>query len=156
MSPVSRASAAALRTVFYGRPHSPVWKHAIFRYLPNRNPSTDQYEISHDWLSRKITRWAENGLNRLAGGGPADRWNITSKTFLTLPYFTILSCVPLQPKRLNRFVRTMAQQTWFAVRKCLLGVASIGNYISGLKSQKKTNIATGMSNLQLNQQTRIT
>ena len=45
--------------------------------------------------------------------------------------------MPLQPKRLNRFARTIAQTTRFPVRKCLLGVALIQNYISGSKLPKK-------------------
>jgi hypothetical protein len=60
-------------------------------------------------------------------------------TNLTLPYLTLLylfSCNRLQQKRLNRFARTIAQTTRFAVRKCLLGVASIRNYILGSKSPK--------------------
>jgi hypothetical protein len=28
--------------------HAFLWKHAIFRHLPSRNPSTDQYKILHD------------------------------------------------------------------------------------------------------------
>jgi hypothetical protein len=45
----SRASAAALSSV--KDDHAFIWKHAIFRHLPSRNPTTDQNEISHDWLS---------------------------------------------------------------------------------------------------------
>jgi hypothetical protein len=37
----------------------------------------------------KITRCAKNGWNPLAGDSPTDRWNITSKTFLSIPYFTL-------------------------------------------------------------------
>jgi hypothetical protein len=58
---------------------------------------------------------------------------------LTLPY--LFSCKPLQPKRLNRFVRMMAQTTRFAVRKCFLGVALIGNYISGSKTPREPQIS---------------
>jgi hypothetical protein len=28
--------------------HAFLWKHAIFRHLPSRNPSTDQDEVLHD------------------------------------------------------------------------------------------------------------
>jgi hypothetical protein len=38
----------------------------------------------------EVTRYAKNGWNRLARGGPTDRSNITSKTFLTIPYLTLL------------------------------------------------------------------
>ena len=42
-----------------------------------------------DYVSEH-TRCAKNGCNRLAGGGPTDRWNITSifVLYFTLPYFT--------------------------------------------------------------------
>jgi hypothetical protein len=67
--------------------------------------------------------------------------NFSSYTllYLTLPYFTLLyltylfSCNRLQQKRLNRFARTMAQTTRFAVRKCFMGVALVRNYILGSK-----------------------
>jgi hypothetical protein len=42
----SCASAAALSSV--KDDHAFLWKHAIFRHLPSRNPETDQYEILHD------------------------------------------------------------------------------------------------------------
>jgi hypothetical protein len=32
----------------------------------------------------------------------------------------LYSCAPVEPNRLNRFLRLMAQNTWFGVRKCLL------------------------------------
>jgi hypothetical protein len=90
----------------------------------------------------KVTRCAKKSWNRLYGGGPTDRWNITSKTLLTILYLTFFYCKPLQPKRLNRSARTMAQTTRFAVRKCLLGVAIIRNCISKSKSPK-AKIAQG-------------
>ena len=63
-----------------------------------------------------------------------ETYTSTFVLFLTLPYFTFFySCMPLQPKRLNRFARTIAQTTRFAVRKCLLGAALIRNYIKGSK-----------------------
>jgi hypothetical protein len=42
----SRTSATALSSV--QDDHAFLWKHAIFRHLPSRNPSTDQNEILHD------------------------------------------------------------------------------------------------------------
>jgi hypothetical protein len=63
--------------------------------------------------------------------------------------------MPSQPKPLNRFARTMAQTTQFAVRKGLLGVALIGNYISGSKPQKTPNFGTGMPNFQPNKYTQL-
>ena len=38
----------------------------------------------------ELTRCAKNGWDRLTGGGPTDRWNITSKAFLPTPYLTLL------------------------------------------------------------------
>jgi hypothetical protein len=37
----------------------------------------------------EVTRCAKIGWNRLTGGGPTNRWNITSKTFLTIPDLTL-------------------------------------------------------------------
>jgi hypothetical protein len=37
----------------------------------------------------EVTRCAENGCNRWAVSSPTDRWNITSKTILTIPYLTL-------------------------------------------------------------------
>jgi hypothetical protein len=66
-------------------------------------------------------------------------FNLKNFSYYTLPYFTLplfFSSHRLQQKRLDRFARTMAQTMRFAVRKCLLGVALIGNYITGPKSPK--------------------
>jgi hypothetical protein len=136
--------------------HAFLWKHAIFRHLHGRNPSTDQHEIFYDWLAGEVTRCSKNGSHRLAGGSPTNRWNITSENFLIIPYLTFFSCNRLQQQRLNRFARTMAQTTRFAVRKCLLGVVTIGNYILGSKPQKTPNFGTGMPNFKPNEYTRIT
>jgi hypothetical protein len=38
----------------------------------------------------EITRFAKNGWNRLDGGGPTDRGNSTSITFLAITYLTLL------------------------------------------------------------------
>ena len=134
----SRASAAALSTVL----RTTTLSYGNMRFsgtCPAETPQPIKMKFCTIDYVGELTRCAKNGWNRLAGGGPTDRWNITSKTFLTilylipyltLPYFTFFfSCMPLQPKRLNRFARTIAQTTRFAVRKCLLGVALIRNYI---------------------------
>ena len=118
--------------------HAFLWEHAIFRYLPSRNPSTDQDEILRDWLHYRDYAMCQKWLESVGGDSPTDRWNITSTflLYLTLLYFTLpffYYCMPLQPKRLNRFARTIAQTMRFAVRKCLLGVALIRNYIWGSK-----------------------
>jgi hypothetical protein len=77
--------------------------------------------------------------------------------YFTLPYLTFFSCNRLySKKRLSRFARTMARTTRFAVRKCLLGVALVGNYILGSKPQENPNFGTGMPNFQPNKYTRIT
>jgi hypothetical protein len=112
----SRASAAMLSRVL----RTTTLSYANMRFSGscpcNRNPSTDlQDEILHDWLRRWGYAMYQKGWNRLAGGGPTDRWNKTSKTFLTipdltlpyltLPYFTLLfSSKP-----------PMAQTTRFAI-----------------------------------------
>jgi hypothetical protein len=66
-SEVSRASAPALSTVLRTTMHAFLWKHAIFRHLPSRNPSTDQNAILHDWLRRQGHATCPNGCNRLTG-----------------------------------------------------------------------------------------
>jgi hypothetical protein len=60
------------------------------------------------------------------------KYNLKKFFYYTLPYLN-LPFFLVQQKRLNRFARTMTQTTRFAVRKCLLGVALIGNYILGSK-----------------------
>ena len=101
--------------------HAFLWEHAILTYLPSRNPSPIKMKFCTIDYVGELTRCAKNGLNQLAECGPTVRWNIISTfvLYLTLPFF--YSCMPLQPKRLNRFARTMSQTTRFAVRKCLLG-----------------------------------
>jgi hypothetical protein len=93
----------------------------------------------------KFAWCAKNGCNWLPRGGPTDRWNITSKNFLTtpylsLPYFTFFSCNRLQQKRLNRFARIMAQTMRFAVRKCLLGRVDMKLHF-GVKTPRKPQIS---------------
>ena len=126
----SLASAAALSTVL----RTTTLSYGNMRFSGTRSAETPQpIKTKFPTIDKvgKLTRCTKNGCNRLAGGGPTDRWNITSKTFLTIPYLTILyltffySCMPLQPKRQNRFARTIAQTTRFAVRKYLFGVALI-------------------------------
>ena len=113
----------------------------------------------------ELTWCANNGCNRLAGDGPTDRWNITSifVLYFTLLYFTLLyltlpffSCMPLQPKRLNRFARTIAQTTRFAARKCPLGSRWYEITFRGQNPPKTPNFGTGMPNFQPNQYSRIT
>jgi hypothetical protein len=87
----------------------------------------------------EVTQCANNNCNQLAGGGPTGRWNITSKTFsyYTLLYLTYFSCNRLQRKRLNRFARTMAPTTRFAVRNYLMG-GRIGTKLHfGVKTSRK-------------------
>jgi hypothetical protein len=45
-------------------------------------------------------------------------YNLKNFFYFTLLYLFFL---PLQQKRLNRYARTMAQTTQFAVKECLLG-----------------------------------
>ena len=130
----SRASAASLSTVL----RTTSLSYGNMRFSGSRPAETPQpikmKFCTTDYVG-ELTRCAKNYLNRLAGGGPTDRGNITSTfvLYLTLLYLTLLSlfypCMPLQPKRLNQFTRTIAQMTRFAVRKCLLGVTLIRNYI---------------------------
>ena len=88
----SRASAAALSTVL----RTTTLSYGNMRFSGTRPAETPQLIkmkfCTIDYVG-KITRCAKNGWNRLVGGGPTDRWNITSKTFLTirkLPHFTLL------------------------------------------------------------------
>ena len=117
--------------------HAFLWKHAIFGYLPSRNPSTDQDENLHDWLRRRAYLMCQKWFESVGWGRPHTwvKYNLKNFSISTLLYL-FFSCMPLQTRRLNRFARTMAQTTRFAVRKCLLGVALIRNYISGSKPPK--------------------
>jgi hypothetical protein len=99
----SRASMTALSTVF---------RTTIRSYRNIRFPGTFQSKIPQPIMMKPRVRnkigkiiWpAKNGLNRLAGGGPTNGWNITSKTcvgYFTLP--SLVSCEPRQTRRLNQF-----------------------------------------------------
>jgi hypothetical protein len=142
---ISSASAVALSTVL----RMTTLSYGNMRFsgtCPAETPHPIEMKFCTIDYVGDIMRFAKNGCNGLAGGGPTDRWNITSKTFLTIPYLTLpylafFSCNRLQQKRLNRFARTMAQTTRFAVRKCLLWVALVGNYITGSKSPRKPQIS---------------
>ena len=110
--------------------HAFLWEQAIFRYLPSRNPPTDQVEILHDWLVSKPTWCAKNGCNRLARGGPTHRWNITSTfvlyftlLYLTLLYFTFFFLVSLYSP--NGWTDLYAQ--WLKRRGLLQGSAFWGS-----------------------------
>jgi hypothetical protein len=43
--------------------HAFLWKHAIFRHLPSRNPLTDQDEILHDWLRRRCYAMCQKSVS---------------------------------------------------------------------------------------------
>jgi hypothetical protein len=126
----SRASAAALSTML----RTTTLSYGNRRFAgtcPAETPQPIKSKFRMIDYVGEITRCAKNNCNRLAGSGPTDRWNITSKTVLTIPYltlpyltllyFTFFSCNRLQQKRLNRFAPTIAQTTRFAVRKCFWG-----------------------------------
>jgi hypothetical protein len=83
----SRASTAALSTMLrtttlsYGNmPFSGT--------CPAETPQPIKMKFCTIDNAGKVTRCTKNGWNRLAWGGPTDRWNITSKNFLTKPYLT--------------------------------------------------------------------
>jgi hypothetical protein len=116
----SRASAAALNTVLRTTTHAFLWKHAIFRHLPSRNPSTDQDELLHDWLRRWDYVMYQQWLQWVGWRRPHRYVQYNLKNFsyytwlyvllyLTLPY--LFSYKPPKQKRLNQFLRTMAQTT---------------------------------------------
>jgi hypothetical protein len=90
---LSRASAAAFSTVL----KTTALYFANMRFsgtCPAETPQPIKMKFRTIDYVGEITRCAKNGYNRLAGGGPTDKWNITSNTFLTihytLPYFTLL------------------------------------------------------------------
>ena len=127
----SCASAAALSTVL----RTTTLSYGNMRFSgirPAETPQPIKMKLCTIDYVGELTRCAKNDCNRLAGGGPTDRvkYNLKNFSYYTLPYFTFFySCMPLQPKPLNRFARTIAQTTRLAVRNCLLGVALIRNYI---------------------------
>jgi hypothetical protein len=70
--------------------HTFLWQHTIFAYMPNWNPSTDQYEILHNWLVRYdliCKKWLESvGCERL------HKWveyNLKNFSHYSLPYITL-------------------------------------------------------------------
>jgi hypothetical protein len=106
-------------------------------------------------------RLCQKGLESVCLGDPAGRWNITWKFFitilyLTLPFFTFFnSCMCLQPKRLDRFTRTMTQTTRFAVSSAFWGSHWYKITFRVQNSQKTPNFWTRMPNFQSNQYIRI-
>ena len=151
--PLSRASAAALSTVL----RTTTLSYGNMRFSgirPAETPQPIKMKFCKIDYVGELTRCAKNGCNRLAGGGPTHRWNITS---IFVQYFTFFfSCMPLQPKRLNRFARTTSQTMRFAVRKCLLGGRVDTKLQFGVKTPKTSTFVTGMPNFQPNKYTRIT
>ena len=87
----SRASAASLSTVL----RTTSLSYGNMRFSGSRPAETPQpikmKFCTTDYVG-ELTRCAKNYLNRLAGGGPTDRGNITSTfvLYLTLPYLTFL------------------------------------------------------------------
>jgi len=73
------------------------------------------------------THRATLGSNRPSGGFPpkSGKYN-PDVTFLVILFF---SRSRAQVERSHRFVRWMAQMTWFRPRKCLLGVRTMGDVI---------------------------
>ena len=140
---LSRASAAALSTVLRTTTLS-CGNMRFSGIRPAEIPQPIKMKFCTIDYVGELTGCAKSDCNRLAGGGPTDRWNITSTfvLYFTLPYL-FYSCMPLQPERLNRFERTVAQTTWFAVRKCFLGVALIRNYISSQNPRKSQILEPG-------------
>ena len=59
--------------------------------------------------------------NHSTSFSPRDVWKCQRKFLFSFSFLSLLySCSPAGPKRLNRLLRSMAQNTWFGVRKCLL------------------------------------
>jgi hypothetical protein len=135
----SRASAAALSAVLRTTT-LPYGNMQISVTCPSETPQPIKMKFCTIDNVGEVTRYYKTSWNRLAGGGSTDKWNITSKTVLTFPYFipylTFFSRKPLQLKRLNRFARMMAQTTRFVVRKCLWGSHWYGITSRGQNPQK--------------------
>jgi hypothetical protein len=106
-------------------------------------------------LRRRDTRWAKNSWNRLAGGGPTDRWNIIWKTFLlylTLHFLFLYASTAWL---------TDLHARWFKRCGLLKGSAFWRShwYEITFRNQnplKTSHFSTRMPNFQPNQYTRIT
>jgi hypothetical protein len=103
----------------------------------------------------EVSRCTKNGRNRLAGGGPTDRWYITSKTFLlylALLYLFFLVIV-YSPNGL-----TDLHARWLKLRGSPYGSAFWGSHWYKITSwgSKTPNFGTRMPNFQPNQYTLIT
>jgi hypothetical protein len=84
----SRASAAALSTVL--RTTTLSCRNMRFSgTYPAETPQPINMKFCTIEYVGKVTRCAKIDWNRLIGCDPAERWNITSKTFLTIPYLTL-------------------------------------------------------------------
>ena len=133
----SRASAAALSTVL----RTTTLSYGNMRFSgahSAENPQPIKMNFCKIDYFGDLTPCAKNGCNRLTWGGPTDRWNITSKTFLTkgltLPYFTLpflflYASTAQTAEPICMHDSSNDATTRFAVRKCLLGVVLIRNYI---------------------------
>jgi hypothetical protein len=136
-----------------GRPRFPfpIRKHAIFGRLPSRNPSTNQNEISTIDYAGEVTQCAKNGWNRLAGGGPTDRWNITSKTCLTynLLYFFIRACL-YTAETVKPICTHDGSNDVVCYKEVPFGVALIRNTFRGPNPPKTPHFGTGLLNFQPN------
>jgi len=103
----------------------------------------------------EMTHHAKFGFSRWSGGFSPNRPNITP---LWLFCLTVLSCPYLfsreraQVEPLNRFSRFMAQTTCFRVRKCLLGVRTVGTVIWGKYAPKTPQKWARMGNFKPKQQ----
>jgi hypothetical protein len=85
---LSRASAAALSTVL----RTTTLSYGNMRFSGTCQAETPQpIKMKFCTIDEvgEVTRCSKNGWNRFAGGGPTDRWNIASKTFLTILYLTL-------------------------------------------------------------------
>jgi hypothetical protein len=86
---LSRASAAALSTVLRTTSLS-YGKIRFSGICPAETPQLIAMKLCTNDYVGEVSDVTNKCWNRWTGGGPTDRWNITSETFLTIPYPTLL------------------------------------------------------------------
>ena len=79
---------------------------------------------------------AKFGNDHFTQFSPRHGWNCHYNFSLACLASLLYSCAPVGPKRVDRFPRSMAQKTWFGVRKCLLYNRIISNEFQGALSPK--------------------
>ena len=103
----------------------------------------------------ELTRCAKNGYHRLAGGGPTDRWNITSTfvLYFTLPFLFLYVSTA---QTAEPICTHDSSNDAVCCKEVPFGGRVDMKLHLGVKPSKTPNFGTGMPNFQPNQYSWIT